>query len=228
MAAKQEHERIGERLTRWQGMLERLYAVDIGADVSQFLLTDWRFVQLVEGQNCRPAREKLLIHEMDGELNVSVYLDLGLLRRLEAQPPEQSLDSRNLADFWMALEGVSHFVYLGHNARFDRPVSRLDMELQAEVDKFVLANLLLNRQQGYAPGRKLHQVLFRQPRFSPELSHEEGGRYACASRYAGNYCLRLLDRMRRRTGGALHRELRRFYRLNSHRKLAFIESSATG
>ncbi|MDQ2070661.1 hypothetical protein [Natronospira bacteriovora] len=225
MAASAHAEGSGERLSAWQAMLERLYEVDIGVDVSQFLLTDRRFVQMMEGRRYRPTREKLLVYEIDGELNVSLYLDAELLARLDRSPPEQSLHAGNLADFWLALEGVSHFVYLGHNARYDRPVSRLEMELQAEVDKFVLANLFLARQQGHTPGERLHRALFHHPRFDGHLSHEEGQRYARASRYAGRYCQRLLQRMRRRAGGALNRELRRFYRLNRHRKIEFIETA---
>jgi len=44
-------------------------------------------------------------------------------------------------DCCMLLEGVSHFLYLTWNAHYDRQVSLLDLELQAEVDKFVFAVL---------------------------------------------------------------------------------------
>ena len=226
MSQAADSARIGRQLSAWQGMLERLYEVEAGQDINHFLLTDKAFVQLMEGRAYRESREKVLVQEIDGELNVSVYLDPGLLERLHRSPPEQSLHVGNLADFWVALEGVSHFVYLGHNARYDRPVSRLEMELQAEVDKFVLANLFLARQQGHTPGEQLHHALFHRPRFDTRLSHEEGQRYARASGYAGRYCRRLLSRMRRRAGGALNRELRRFYRLNRHRKIQFIEQCA--
>ncbi|MEA5445548.1 hypothetical protein VCB98_06925 [Gammaproteobacteria bacterium AB-CW1] len=223
---QQASERTGQRLTAWQRMLERLYEVEAGWDVSDFLLTDERFVQLIEGRAHRPTGEKLLIKEIDGELNVSLFLDRELLARLDASPPEQSLHSHNLEDFWMALEGVSHFLYLGHNARYDRPISRLEMELQAEVDKFMLANLLLARQQGHTPGRQIHHALFHRPRFDSRLSHAEGQRYQRASCYAGRYCRRLMDRMRHRVAAPLNRELRRFYRLHRHHKLNYIDATA--
>ena len=47
------------------------------------------------------------------------------------------LDGENLADFWSALEGVSHFTYYAWNAARDKSVSLFELELQAEVDKFV-------------------------------------------------------------------------------------------
>ncbi len=47
---------------------------------------------------------------------------------------------------WTALEGVSHFVYLAWNAGHDKPVSLLELEMQAEVDKYVGSYWLMRRQ----------------------------------------------------------------------------------
>ncbi len=208
-----------------QLLLERLYQVEAGADVTDFVLTDESFVRLIEGQGFRPADEKLLVQEIDDELNVSLYLAPELLDRLSGNPPHKLLADDNLVDFWTALEGISHFVYLGHNARHERPVSRLEMELQAEVDKFVAAALLVARQtEGRVPGTGLHHALFGNPDFAPDLDAEERYRYQTASLYAGRYCERLLERMHRPGTGPLHRELRRFYRLPQTRKLDFIEA----
>jgi hypothetical protein len=204
-----------------QRLLEGLYDVEAGADVRQFLLTDESFVRLIEGEAYRPALEKLLVHEIDDELNVSLYLDRDLIRRLESDPPERGLSDGNLADFWTALEGISHFVYLGWNARFDRGISRMEMELQAEVDKFVAAVYMVARQrEGRVPARQLHHALFNTD-FAGDLSVEEKERYRRASHYAETYCQRLLTHM---SGGesGLHRQLRRFYRLTSRQKLDFI------
>jgi hypothetical protein len=213
-----------ERLQTLQAMLEHLYEVETDADVSQFLLTDETFVKKIEGKNWRPTEEKLLVYEIDNELNVSLYLDPDLLNRLEQAPPEEALTEANLRDFWLALEGVSHFVYLGHNARYERPVSRLEMELQAEVDKFVLANLLLaKQQQGQTAPAGIHRALFHKPRFHEGLHHHERRRYARATHWAGRYCSQLMERMRARR--SMHRDLRRFYRLNRHRKFEFIEAA---
>ena len=47
--------------------------------------------------------------------------------------------------FCLALEGVSHFLYLIWNASFDRSVTLLEMELQAEIDKFVMLGIFLEK-----------------------------------------------------------------------------------
>ena len=66
-----------------------------------------------------------------------MYLERELLERLDQNDPLTRLDRDNLADFWSALEGVSHFTYYAWNAARDKSVSLFELELQAEVDKFV-------------------------------------------------------------------------------------------
>lgn len=218
---------VDGELRRIQGLLERLYEVEAGADVTEFVLTDEAFVRSLEGRAYRPAPEKLLVYEVDNELNVSLFLAPEILDRLAGAPPHEALMDDNLVDFWTVLEGVSHFVYLGHNAGFERPITRMEMELQAEVDKFVAAALLVARQRsGQVPGRGLHRALFENPSLDSALNGEEQWRYRTASRYAGQYCQRLIERLRNPADGALHRELRRFYRLPRGHKLEFIEAGA--
>ena len=44
-----------------------------------------------------------------------------------------------LPEYLLAVEGVSHFVYVMVRARAERPFSGLELELQAEVDKYLLS-----------------------------------------------------------------------------------------
>ena len=95
-----------------------------------------------------------------GELALSLYLDPALLRRLAAADPLERLHGGNVADCLTALEGVSHFLYLVWNASHDRPVSLLELEMQAEVDKFIVSHWLLRRQVPgtLSPGAAAHAV----------------------------------------------------------------------
>ena len=65
------------------------------------------------------------------------------------------LNENNVADYWTALEGVSHFTYYAWNAARDKPVSLFELELQAEVDKFVTTGILL-REHGLEPNATLN------------------------------------------------------------------------
>jgi hypothetical protein len=210
-----------------QGLLQQTYDLDGEHRVTDFLTVN---PALVEALGIMPgtasAGEQVLVSQQDDDcVDVAVYIDPDVLERLSASDPLEELHDDNLADFWMALEGVSHFVYLAWNAGLDKPVTRLELELQAEVDKFVLTALLLATRQGRAPDA-LHHGLFRRCRLEPSLDDASRARYQAANRYAEAYCARLLSRFRRqRDLKILTPELRRFYRLSQRGKLARIESA---
>ena len=206
-----------------QGLLARIYDAPAAHDVHDFLLTDAaRAAELAGRTQAPPSDEQLLMAEGADGLELSLYLDAEVLRRLSARCPLQALDDRNLADYCTALEGVSHFHYVVWNADRTREISLLELELQAEVDKYASAlSLLLAQRDGRFPAELYHR-LFEAVRFLPQLADIERARYEEAHRCAARFCRRLEERFlraRRARPEALLAELRRFYRLGSQSKL---------
>jgi len=210
-------------LGKLETMLHELYALEVGYAVSDFLITDEALARSLDSGG-RSVDEKLLIAEADGEADVALYLDRELLDRLAHHDPLTRLDADNLADFWAALEGVSHFTYYAWNAARDKHVSLFELELQAEVDKFVTTGMLLREQTGREPGG-LHGWLFDSPTLAVELAEDERERYRRANRYAAKYCRRLLPTLSGDDDAAAQRELRHFYRLSQTSKLAHIDAA---
>lgn len=206
-------------LGKLQTLLGELYALEVSYSVDDFVTSDAEFAQTVDASG-RPIDEKLLIAESNGEADVALYLDRGLLERLAASDPLESLTADNLGDFWAALEGVSHFTYYAWNAEREKSVTLFELELQAEVDKFVATDRLLREQHGQEPV-SLHRWLFDLPTLDERLQGAELERYRRANRYAGKYCRRLARALARDDDTA-ERELRRFYRLSQMSKLAHI------
>jgi hypothetical protein len=215
-------------LDELQHMLHQTYDLDGAHRVTDFLTMN---PALVEALGILPgsagAREQLLVSQCEEDtVDLAVYIAPEVLERLRASDPLEDLHDGNLDDFWVALEGVSHFVYLAWNASQDKSVTRLELELQAEVDKFVLTALLVAAEQGRAPDA-LHHGLFRRCRLDPSLDEATRARYQAATRYAESYCARLLQRFRRqRDLGALMPELRRFYRMTQRGKFSLIGATA--
>ena len=206
-----------------QGLLARIYDAPAAHDVHDFLLTDADRAAALAGRTRPPlSDEQLLMAEGVDGLELSLYLDAEVLRRLSARCPLQALDDRNLADYCTALEGVSHFHYVVWNADPTREISLLELELQAEVDKYASAlSLLLAQRDGRFPAELYHR-LFECVRFLPQLADAELARYEEAHRCAARFCRRLEERFlraRRARPEALLAELRRFYRLGSQSKL---------
>ena len=214
-------------LRQIQDLLGGIYDVDVALDVYDYLVTDRR--HLPPSVRGAPTDEQLVVEQGSGDVAVSLYLDRDVLSRLAAENPLEALHGGNLADYWTALEGVSHFLYLAWNAGYDKPVSLLELEMQAEVDKYVTSLWLMRAQ---APARfpsELHPTLFVRARVDPVLAGERAGLYRAANDYAARFC-RYLDGMVRggeRDGGErMIAELRRFYRLGNLRKRELIERCA--
>jgi hypothetical protein len=211
-----------------QSLIGRLYDVELRYDVCDFLVTDRRTVQgSAPADDRRAGEEELLLAEAieDGAVGagVALYLDPALLQRLESADPQQQLTENNLADYCTALEGVSHFVYSTWRLDCDLPVSLLELETQAEVDKYAVTVFLLGQQQvGGAYPSQVHPRLFDRVTFDSRLQPEQYHRYRTAHRCAAQFCRglerRFVNRGVARIEG-LVRELRRFYRLGASAKL---------
>lgn len=205
-----------------QTLLGRLYDVELPYDVYDFLVTDRDSVAASTNER-RSLDEELLLAESTDGAGVALYLDPEVLTRLEAADPHRALTEKNLADYCTALEGVSHFVYSIYGLQRDIPVSLLELETQAEVDKYAITVFLLAEQQGgQSYPAQVHARLFDRVRFDARLEPDQYDRYRTAHTLAAHYCRRLERRFVNRGTlkiEAMVRELRGFYRLRHTAKL---------
>ena len=117
---------------------------------------------------------------------------------------------------------------------FDAPVvtelwsvTLLELEMQAEVDKFISTWLMAQNQDEREFANRLHGWLFDEVRFRPELSDDEHARYKTANDYAARFCYGLARRLGANFDKAFH-ELRRFYRLKQSDKISHIHTQSYG
>jgi hypothetical protein len=173
------------------------------------------------------APEELLVSEADGALEVALYLSPRLLERARAfeSAPARLMDE-DLDGYCQVTEGVSHFLYLARAAGLDRRVSLLEMEAQAEVDKF--ASCVLHRWGGEVMrwAQELFRRLFQAVRYLPHLTSAERWRYQEANRLSSNYCQRLLRQVASHRLDRLLSELRHMYRLGAEAKLQYFAAAA--
>ena len=214
-------------LSDFQTMLSRLYSIEQSLNIYDFLLTDAHLLAHLENaQESRQTPEKVLIKESADGIAITLYLDSALLERLGSQDPRLELSRANLADFCTVLEGISHFNYIVWNASADKSVTLLELEMQAEVDKYVGARLLLAQQPDHDLLQGLFGQLFDAPAFAENLSDNELSRYRCASYYAGRFCHSLERRFPTSSvAPAMLDELRAFFRLSQPEKVGHIQSA---
>jgi hypothetical protein len=98
------------------------------------------------------------------------------------------------------------------------------MELQAEVDKFIMLNTYQQQKNQKTNPAAIRRVLFESIHYHDHLNERELVRYQDASKYAEKYCWQLELGHYFKSGAEkeLQRELRRFYRLDLNNKLRRI------
>ena len=205
-----------------QRQLQRIYEIDTEHSVSEFLVTDAALVSQIEGgqPGTRDIQEKLLVRQDGEEIDVALYVERDVLTRLTQADPTQKLNRENLADYLVLLEGVSHFLYLDWNATHERPVTLLELELQAEVDKFVSSVFWIGAQEKGRVPRNLGSVLFDDVDYDEQLDADGRERYETANRAAMKYCQTLEERfLTQRRVRDMVGDLRRFWRLRQEEKL---------
>lgn len=209
---------------RLQRHLNDIYQAGAGYDVRDYLITDPRLAKyLGAGTMLSDSRETLLMSEDDDGLALSLFLDSDLLERLESANPLARLRADLLDDLWQVVEGVSHFNCVVWKASQDRNVSLLELELQAEIDKFVSTTLLAASQGRDDMLGCLHGWLFDEVSYHEELDAEQLDRYRAANDYAARFCHALRRRLVEDVERVLA-ELRRFYRLPMTDKISHIHT----
>ena len=149
------------------------------------------------------SREALLLRESEDSVELALVV------------PSQAA---NQNDSWLQLaEGASHFVYVTNRARQELPSTQLELELQAEVDKFVL--LVLERTP-YDRGEafEVHSRLYENVRYLHAAGTELGDRYRTANDLAARFVRRLMAFGPETT----HATLRRFYRAGQTDKIRLV------
>jgi len=209
-------------LSRLQRGLEALYRLDAETEVEHFVI-DAR-TRAAAGV-ARSPREQLLLQEDEDGVAIGLYLDADVLQNVKGHQASALIEGRLLGDFLMMLEGVSHFVYVAFRAGRNQQVSALELELQAEVDKYVTC--LLSHDDTRGRSEKLRNRLFKQIEYDDDLEPHEKERY----RVANNNALRYSESLERRyvdngRVGEMLVELRKFYRLGLRGKMQHIRQAA--
>ena len=161
----------------------------------------------------RGEREVVRIREArDGAVEIEVRT-----------PPPSS--THRLDGLCQIIEGVSHFVYVADRARRQLPATQLELELQAEIDKYML--LVLSK-ASFDPdvARLLHAQLYERVHFAHPEGTELGDRYRFANDLAARFVRRLEDvyaEKGRRT--ELRDALARFYCMGQADKIQYARAA---
>lgn len=215
------HLQVKTILQDLQNQIENLHGIQIGIDVAAFCIDDAMRQQIpgaIDG-----LVEQLFVRQFEQSIEMALYIDPRILEALRRDPPSKRLHFGNVENFCIALEGISHFVFLAWRAHINRPVTALEMEIQAEVDKFMCGLLLLKQQlPSDIPVAWLMEILFAKFLLRPEVPDSEQERYVIAHRVAYQFSQMLLAQSMRQ---GLHLSIpmaRAFFRMGLADKLQIV------
>lgn len=184
--------RLGRRIAQVQHWLTAIYRLELPLRAERFLMTSEAARRLLPPGS---PRSGLAVVEEGGELWLGLYLD-----------------PRDHQDVDTLVEETSHWVCLAWHAAHGRRVSRLLLELQAEVDRYAVARLT---------GRDAFRH-FQDFCWADGMDRATRDRYETAHRTAHRYCRSLARRYPQRADvPGLLAELRDFYRATAQAKLRF-------
>ncbi len=194
-----------------------LYGISDALDIDHFLVMMRSNPADVEIHSRFSNREMLLVSQSGEFVEVGLYIAPAILTALELREPLDCIE-----EFSCATEGASHFLYVADRAPKGRCVSQLELELQAEVDKFLLIHLAAaNRSGTCAPD--LFERQFRRHGFDASLTRDELERYETASHFAAKFSSRLRERYFNPLSlSGLTAEARKFFEQDLAGKLAVV------
>lgn len=178
-------------------------------DIGPFVIGDEGYRLLYGGErqgSLHRARSagsgaRVLLRSEDGAVSACIYYPDSLIRTLEDRPPSRGVGDENIDAFATFIEELDHFLLVAERARLGRPVSLLELEMHANVTKYLVCALYLTA--GKADGRARRRLapevrlwllwhLFEKHDFA-EPDPQVQVRYEDASRFARRF-LDVLDR----------------------------------
>ncbi|MGR3303064.1 MAG: hypothetical protein ACUZ8I_11245 [Candidatus Scalindua sp.] len=127
-----------------QEKIEKTYALDTGiTNIEQYIIGDKGYKEFYAKEGIRTVVKshsgaKVLIRDTGDTLKVSIYYPDELIRELEDNDPRLGLHDGNVDLCASFVEELDHFLFIAQNYKQNRPFSLLELELQANVTKYLV------------------------------------------------------------------------------------------
>ncbi len=127
-----------------QRKIEKTYALNTGiTNIEQYIIGDKGYEEFYAKEKIRMvvnshSGAKVLIRDAGETLKVSIYYPDELIRELESNDPRLGLHDGNVDLCASFVEELDHFLFIAQNYKQNRPFSLLELELQANVTKYLV------------------------------------------------------------------------------------------
>jgi len=127
-----------------QRKIEKTYVLDTGiTNIEKYIIGDKGYEEFYTKEKIRTvvnshSGAKVLIRDAGDTLKVSIYYPDELIKELEDNDPRLGIHDDNIDLCASFVEELDHFLFIAQNYKQNRPFSLLELELQANVTKYLI------------------------------------------------------------------------------------------
>ena len=225
-----------------QRLIERTYRMETGiVEIGRYVIGDEgyrRFYPSFGRGGAPPApgqrqavgqaggRARVLVHDAPAAVAAHIYFPDELILNLEQYPPTRWLADENVDDFATFVEEIDHLLLIAERVRLGRPVSLLELEMHANVTKYLVCALFRARGRSRGAGGSVEpedRLWLRWHLFEKAEFAEADREVQCRYRDASCFAHRFLDRLETEREAPARLALLRAFHDSSHQeKLAAL------
>jgi hypothetical protein len=139
------------------------------------------------------TQKNALVVNQAGEFSdVAICLQESLLTRFAHKDYPKDFSFEELPSLSILIEELSHFNYFCEKSRLGQVISPLDLEIQAEVDKFSFALSCLNQTNRESEKDRVFDRIFEETQWGEWVSEVDLEIYQDAHQIAKNFCRSIL------------------------------------
>ena len=214
-----------------QKKIEKTYALDTGiTNIEQYIIGDKGYEEFYAKEEIRTvvnshSGARVLLRDAGDTLKVSIYYPDSLIRELEDNDPRLGIHDENIDLCASFIEELDHFLFIAQNYKSNRPFSLLELELQANVTKYLVLKYFIALQSRSLKLRKFDREYIRHHLFYKRQFDVEDTTERKRYEDAGKFGMMYTEQIDRLSHEERLRDLRRFSRMTCPSKIKHIQST---
>jgi hypothetical protein len=134
-------------------IIESNYKIDSGIeDISQFLIDDKKYDMIKDSLQLEARKDIEACVVVDTEGYAALYFSDDFRKRFESNNPmKNGLSNSNVDMFTTVIEEADHLLNIGYCNENDKPFSLFELELQADITKYLMLRLAIAQQEKTFP-----------------------------------------------------------------------------
>lgn len=149
-------QRLSKVITKLEAAYAAFYDIPLHTSANFFLSSS-----ISDKSSAAERSQGVVYFREDGDdIDISVILSDKIIESLEQLDPHEVLNNSNLNAFCVVVEEISHFHLILSRKAQGMPLTMVELEWQAEIDKLLFSAVLLYEQYSFPHLHHLFRIIF--------------------------------------------------------------------